>query len=72
MTLERTLALLRTILTDVPVAIATGAELIRLINDAYARLEQSGTHAMSPEEIRVLVDEIKSNSVAIQSLEAPQ
>ncbi|MEQ1756627.1 MAG: hypothetical protein ABL973_21105 [Micropepsaceae bacterium] len=69
MTLERTLALLRTILTDVPAAIATGAELIRLINNAYTRLQHSATHALSPEEISTLVEEIKSSSAQIQSID---
>lgn len=68
MTLENTIALLRAILNDVPVAITTGTELIRLVNEAWSRLAQSGAHTMSPEEITALVDEINSNSRAIQSL----
>lgn len=68
MTLDNTIALLRAILNDVPVAITTGTELIRLVNEAWSRLAQSGTHKMSPAEIDALVEEISANSREIQSL----
>lgn len=66
MTLNQTLMLLNAIMTDLPQAITTGADLIRLINDAYARLTLKGVHTKA--DIDALLSEIKQRSQQIQRL----
>lgn len=67
MTLDVTLALIRAIIADVPVAITTGTELLRLISDAVSRFEQGTQADPSPDDIRRLLAEITGNSRRIQS-----
>ena len=67
MTLEATLALLRAIMADLPAAIATGSELIALVNEAFVKLGSAGKGNPTAADIAALVGEIKANSARIQS-----
>lgn len=68
MTLDATIRLLRAILQDVPAAITTGEQLMRLIERAVARLSSLEGREVSREEIDRLVDEIRRNSERIRQL----
>ena len=68
MTLDATISLLRAILHDVPAAITTGEQLMRLIERAVARLSALEGREVSREEIEHLVDEIRRNSERISEL----
>jgi hypothetical protein len=60
--------LITQIVTNLPAAIATGAEVIRLINEAYAAVSEALTDRdPTPEEINALVLRIVANSEAIQT-----
>lgn len=62
-------SLITQILAALPAAITTGAEVIRLINDAYQSLTAAiGDDDVTTEEIDALVAKIVANSAAIQSL----
>ena len=62
-------SLITQIIVNLPAAIATGAEVIRLINDAYNHLSEAiADRDATPEEIDALVAKIAANSEAIQAL----
>lgn len=63
-------SLITQIVTNLPAAIATGAEVIRLINNAYEAMSEAMTgRDPTPEEIDTLVRRIVANSEAIQAVE---
>lgn len=63
------ISLLTQIVATLPAAIRTGAEVIRLVNDAYARLSEAvADRDPTPEEIDALVAKIVANSEAIQAV----
>ena len=64
------ITLITQILTNLPAAIATGAQFIRLINEAYKAVSEAMTgRDPTPEEIDTLVRRIVANSEAIQAVE---
>jgi hypothetical protein len=64
------ITLITQILTNLPAAIATGAQVIRLINEAYKAVSEAMTgRDPTPEEIDTLVRRIVANSEAIQAVE---
>lgn len=64
------ITLITQIIANLPAAIATGAEVIRLINEAYKALSEAMTgRDPTPEEIDTLVRRIVANSAAIQRVE---
>lgn len=64
------ITLITQIIANLPAAIATGAEVIRLINEAYKALSEAMTgRDPTPEEIDTLVRRIVANSEAIQRVE---
>ena len=70
MTLDAALALIRAIINDVPVAITTGAELVRLINDAASRLHQRPDREVTQEDIAILLAGIRACSEDIRRADA--
>lgn len=70
MTLDTALALIRAIINDVPVAITTGTELVRLINDAASRLHQPPDREVTHEDIAILIAGIHTRSEDIQCTDA--
>jgi hypothetical protein len=55
------------IIANLPAAVATGAEVIRLVNEAYQALSEAYTgRDPTPAEINTLVLRIVANSEAIQ------
>ncbi|MFN8946980.1 MAG: hypothetical protein ACK5YG_04610 [Alphaproteobacteria bacterium] len=64
---DATLRLLTALLADLPQAIETGDQLIRLINRAYAELKDMKRH-VTAEDIDALLKKIRATSARIQSL----
>ena len=63
------ISLLTQILATLPAAITTGAQVIRLVNDAYSALSEAiADRDATAEEIDELVAKIVANSAAIQAL----
>jgi len=63
------ISLLTQIVATLPAAIATGAEVIRLVNDAYRHLSEAiADRDATAEEIDALVAKIVANSAAIQAV----
>ena len=61
------ISLLTQIIVNLPTAITTGAQVIRLVNDAYTRLSEAiADRDVTPEDIDTLVQSIVANSAAIQ------
>jgi hypothetical protein len=70
MTAAAAISLVTQILTALPAAVATGAEVIRRINDAYAALSDAvADRDVGPEEIDALIAKIAANSAAIQAVD---
>jgi hypothetical protein len=67
MTRDATLRLLAALLADLPQAIDTGDQLIRLINRAYAQLRDLKKD-VTAEDIDALLKKIRATSARIQSL----
>lgn len=67
MTRDATLRLLTALLADLPQAIETGDQLIRLINRAYAELTDM-KRDVTAEDIDALLKKIRATSARIQSL----
>ena len=67
MTRDATLRLLTALLADLPQAIETGDQLIRLINRAYAELKDMKKD-VTAEDIDALLKKIRATSARIQSL----
>ncbi|MFO0350540.1 MAG: hypothetical protein ACK51S_11545 [Alphaproteobacteria bacterium] len=67
MTRDATLRLLTALLADLPQAIETGDQLIRLINRAYAELRDM-KRDVTAEDIDALLKKIRATSARIQSL----
>ncbi len=62
-------SLITQIVVNLPAAITTGAEVIRLVNDAYKSLNDAiADRDATAEEIDELVAKIAANSAAIQAL----
>jgi|GEM_PF-2647712 len=66
MTRDTTLRLLTALLADLPQAIETGDQLIRLINRAYAQLGDMDED-VTAEDIDALLKKIRATSARIQS-----
>ena len=65
-----TISLVTQIIATLPTAIATGAEVIRRINDAYTSLSEAiAGREVTAQEIEALIAKIAANSAAIQALE---
>lgn len=63
-------SLIAQIIATLPTAIKTGAEVIRLVNEAYKALgEAVAGRDVSPEEVDALVAKIVANSAAIQAID---
>jgi hypothetical protein len=68
MTAAAVVALLTELLRNLPAAIATGAEVIALVNRSYDAFRDAlGERTATPEEIDRLVAQIVANSAAIQN-----
>lgn len=67
MTRDATLRLLTALLADLPQAIETGDQLIRLINRAYAELRDM-KRDVTAEDIDALLKKIRATRARIQSL----
>ncbi|MFM9863604.1 MAG: hypothetical protein ACKVRO_08355 [Micropepsaceae bacterium] len=64
------ISLITQIIANLPAAIATGAEVIRLVNSAYRGLSEAiGDRYVTREEVDALVAKIVANSAAIQAVE---
>jgi hypothetical protein len=64
------ISLVTQILAALPAAVATGTEVIRRINDAYAALSEAiADRDVTREEIEALIEKIAANSAAIQAVE---
>lgn len=64
------ISLVTQILAALPAAVATGTEVIRRINDAYAALSEAiADRDVTREEIEALIEKIATNSAAIQAVE---
>ncbi len=63
------ISLLTQIIATLPAAIQTGAEVIRLVNEAYRALSEAiADRDATPEEIDALVAKIVANSATIQTV----
>ncbi len=63
------ISLLTQIIATLPTAITTGAQVIRLVNDAYKHVSEAiADRDATPEEIDELVAKIIANSAAIQAV----
>jgi len=64
------LALLAEVIANLPTAITTGQQVIKLVNDGYRQLSDAlGDREATREEIDVLVAKIVANSAEIQAIE---
>jgi len=64
------ISLVTQILTALPTAVATGADVIRRVNDAYKSLSDAiADRDVTPEELDALIAKIAANSAAIQAVE---
>lgn len=62
-------ALLTAIINNLPAAVATGAQVIQLVNDGYNQLKDAiGDRDVTPAEIDALVAKIVANSAEIQAI----
>lgn len=63
------IALLSEVIVNLPAAITTGQQVIRLVNDGYRDLQAAiGDRDVTAAEIEELVKRIVTNSAAIQSI----
>lgn len=70
MSVTSVLALLAEIVANLPVAVTTGEQLIRLVNASYEELSKTfGEEDPTPAQINVLVAKITANSAVIQAIE---
>jgi hypothetical protein len=64
------ITLLTEVIANLPAAITTGRQVIKLVNDSYASLVDAiGDKQVTPEEVNELVKKIVANSAEIQALE---
>lgn len=69
MSIAAAVSLVSAIVTNLPAAIQTGAQVIALVNDGYARLSEAiGDRDVTQAEIDELVAKIVSNSAEIQAI----
>lgn len=70
MTAAAVIALLSQIVTNLPAAIQTGSQVIKLVTDGYNSLKEAiGDRDVTPEEINELVAKIVANSSEIQAID---
>jgi hypothetical protein len=70
MTAAAAISLISQIVANLPAAISTGQQVIKLVNDGYAQLKEAiGDRDVTPVEIDELVARIVANSAAIQAIE---
>ena len=63
------IALLSEVIVNLPAAITTGQQVVRLVNDGYRDLQAAiGDRDVTAAEIEELVKRIVANSAAIQSI----
>lgn len=63
------IALLAEVIANLPAAISTGQQVIKLVNDGYQQLSDAvGDREVTPEEINELVAKIVANSAEIQGI----
>lgn len=64
------IALLSEVIANLPAAITTGQQVIRLVNEGYRELEAAiADREVTADEIDALVRRIVANSAAIQSID---
>lgn len=64
------IALLSEVIVNLPAAITTGQQVIRLVNNGYRDLQAAiGDRDVTAKEINALVRRIVANSAAIQSID---
>ena len=64
------ISLITQVIANLPAAIATGAEVVRLVNGAYKSLSEAvGNRDVTREEVDALAAKIVANSAAIQAVE---
>lgn len=64
------IALLSEVVANLPAAITTGQQVIKLVNDGYQQLSEAvGDRDVTPEEINALVAKIVANSAEIQAID---
>jgi hypothetical protein len=69
MTASAVIALLTELIANLPAAIKTGEEVIRLVNDSYKTMTEAvADREVTPDEIEALVRQIVANSASIQSV----
>lgn len=69
MTAAAAVALLTAIINNLPAAVATGAQVIQIVNDGYNQLKDAiGDRDVTPAEIDALVAKIVANSAEIQAI----
>lgn len=62
-------ALVTQIVTNLPAVVQSGAQVIKLVNDAWNQLNEAvGDREVSPQEVEDLVKRIVANSAQIQAL----
>lgn len=70
MTASAVIALLSEVIVNLPAAITTGQQVIRLVNDGYRRLQDAiGDREVTAAEIDELVRKIVANSAEIQTID---
>ena len=64
------IALLSEVIANLPAAITTGAQVIKLVNDGYRELSDAvGDREVTADEINEIVAKITANSAAIQAID---
>ena len=64
------IALLAEVIANLPAAISTGQQVIKLVNDGYKQLSDAiGDREVTPEEINDMVAKIVANSAEIQAID---
>ena len=64
------IALLSEVIANLPAAITTGQQVIRLVNDGYRQLQEAiGDSEVTPQEVDALVGRIVANCAAIQAID---
>lgn len=64
------IALLSEVVANLPAAITTGRQVVRLVNDGYRQLQEAiGDREVTPQEVDALVGRIVANSAAIQTID---
>ena len=70
MTVSAVIALLSEVIANLPAAIATGREVIQLVNDSYTQLSEAiSDRDVTRDEVNELVARIVANSAAVQAID---